>query len=216
MTPLFADVTIPTEVAIPLVVSVVGSLGGVIAMLYREVQRVKDAQIAALQAEKQLEKEKKDKKSYEEMFAEAMKIVRVEVVSKVGEGAIPPLAPVVPEHSSPVTKEEQEAANLVTARASLTAAQLALGLPARVPGPPETENQAQARVAKEKFPPRLSLESEPTSEQTIATMQRDIADVKEGQVRKDIAEVKKDVAEVKDVADETLDKLKEKGQDAES
>ena len=47
----------------------------------------------------------------------------------------PPLAPVLPEHSSPVTAEQRETARVATLRARLVAANLALGI-APEPEPP--------------------------------------------------------------------------------
>jgi len=41
---------------------------------------------------------------------------------------VPPLAPVVPEHSSPITDQQRETAHIATMRARLVAANLALGL----------------------------------------------------------------------------------------
>lgn len=48
-----------------------------------------------------------------------------------GEESLPTVAPVIPEHQSPVTPEQKATAEKATARASLTASTLALGLPAR-------------------------------------------------------------------------------------
>ena len=48
-----------------------------------------------------------------------------------GKPPFTPIAPVVPEHSSPVTPRQEEMAEQQTMRARLTAATLDLGLPAR-------------------------------------------------------------------------------------
>lgn len=61
-----------------------------------------------------------------------------------------PLVPVIPERNSPVTKEEIEAAELATVRGRMVAASVALGLPAREPGVPETDDERKLRLLAER------------------------------------------------------------------
>lgn len=68
-----------------------------------------------------------------------------------GKPAVVPVAAVIAERRSPVTKEEKEAAELATSRARLVAASLALDLPPREPGVPETDDQRVDRLAMERI-----------------------------------------------------------------
>lgn len=92
--------------------------------------------LAALQA---------DRDSYKDMASEAiasLSLVASRARDERGEAPIAPLAPVVPEHSSPVTPEQREAAEVATLRADLTASTLDLGLPPREAQPAPTRAAA--------------------------------------------------------------------------
>lgn len=92
--------------------------------------------LAALQA---------DRDSYKDMASEAiasLSLVASRARDERGEAPIAPLAPVVPEHSSPVTPEQREAAEVATLRADLTASTLDLGLPPRETQPAPTRAAA--------------------------------------------------------------------------
>jgi hypothetical protein len=72
--------------------------------------------------------------SFEQISMEALRILDDVASKTLGEDRKPLLqivAPVVPEHSSPPTREEIDTARLATARARLTAASLALDIPPR-------------------------------------------------------------------------------------
>jgi hypothetical protein len=69
--------------------------------------------------------------SYKEIGEEAVKSLVSHAESNTKLPLVLPLVPVVPEHNSPTSVIQQETAHIQTLRASLTAANLALGLPAR-------------------------------------------------------------------------------------
>jgi hypothetical protein len=141
---LFADITI-VEAGM-----IIGPLAGAVVVIFRLLVVSHAAQIAA---------EKSRAESYREMLIEANKALEDEVNTQRrnrGQEPLPVVAAVVPEHSSPVTKEQQETADLQTERARLTALTLALGLPPRTTGPPETDEQRQVRERGEKTEPEES------------------------------------------------------------
>lgn len=151
---MFADVTLSTEMIV-LVTAIVGGLVGGIVYLFKQDSRnqtewrIAQEKMYVNQLAEQnrlLEERLKDKveanKSLKEMLHEAVAVAEVYVNEKragVGMGPFTKLAPVVPEHSSPVSEKQQETADLQTLRASLTAAKLELGMPARESGPPEAK-----------------------------------------------------------------------------
>lgn len=111
------------------------------------------------------------RKSYREIAEEALEVTEREVNTKrVSEGKRPfvSMADVVPERSSPVTKEQQESADLQTVRARITAVKVALELPPRETGEPETEEQRRARQAIE--PARSSHKEEKDAVNLVAMM----------------------------------------------
>lgn len=181
---LFAEVTFSTE-AIVAVGGLLGALAGAIGYIFRLLMQSKDAQIAAAEAATKLRDEESAKKSYKEIAEEAVAMAELRVNRErraSGYESTRVVAPVVPEHSSPVTTEQQKTADLQTLRARVTAATLALGLPAREPGAPEGGG-----------PPVVS---EPITQSSVEELKADVAQLKQTQLRADIAEVKKDVAEV--------------------
>ncbi len=91
--------------------------------------------------EDQIKSEQSQKASYKGMYEDAMAIVELNVPKKVK------IAAVVPESNSPPTQEDT--ADVQTARARITAATLALGLPIRIAGPAEVTVQQQLEDIKE-------------------------------------------------------------------
>jgi len=125
---LFADVTIIEAGAI------IFPLSGAVGIIFKLLIESYKSRIASVESEA---------KSWKEMYAEAIDVVESKVNEKRADSGKQPftvIAPIVPEHSSPVTEEQQKTADLQTARARLTAATLALGLPAREAGTPVGES----------------------------------------------------------------------------
>jgi hypothetical protein len=84
---------------------------------------------------------KADRDAYREMAAEA--VAHLRTVAEATRQArddplVADLAPVVPEHSSPITEEQRMTAERATLRADLTASTLSLGLPSRETAPAQT------------------------------------------------------------------------------
>lgn len=121
---LFA-VEIDTTVFIGFIVSIVVSLGSVIALLYREGQRAKDARI----------KEMEDRlKSYSQIAGEAVKEYADAVNHyRSKDGKLPvSLAPsVISESHSDSTPKQRDEAAIATLRATMAAIKAAEGLPPR-------------------------------------------------------------------------------------
>lgn len=173
MLPLFADLDpLATAGAAGGIVTIAGLIGGAVVWFvsYRkglrsdsivEWQQLLKEQKAMAQAvsdrqESRIKDLEGQKKSYKEMAEEAIEVSEREVNAKrssEGKKPFPPIANVVAEHHSPVTIEQQEAADLQTARARITAVKVALDLPPRQAGEPETDEQRADRLAKEKTTP---------------------------------------------------------------
>jgi hypothetical protein len=102
------------------------------------VERDKDAYYAEL---------KKERDAFRSMLVSAVANLEAAGAERLKEsGLVPPrpLAPVIPESNSPPTKEQQDAADMATLGAKLTAASLVLGLPAR-PKPDDEDDEARLR-----------------------------------------------------------------------
>ncbi len=129
---MLGDVSFTTE-GIVVIGGLLGALVTAVVFLFKLYDKSKDRQINDLISERN---------SYREMAAEAVAAVESnvnELRTLRGQPRFVPIAPVVPEHNSPVTPAQQDTADLQTIRARLTAATLALGLPAREAGQPVTE-----------------------------------------------------------------------------
>jgi len=129
---MLADILISTETMAVFGV-VVGSLVGAITFLFTTLMTVRAAELTAM---------KSDRDSWREMAEELgvniEKAVNRHRASK-GLPAFTAMAPVVPEHSSPVTDKQQQAADIGTMRARLVAATKELGLEPRESAPPSGE-----------------------------------------------------------------------------
>jgi len=91
--------------------------------------------------------------SQQEISLQAVTLLEDKVNTKLvaaGKKPFIPIANVIAERHSPVTKEAQETADITSLRARLTAAALALDIPPREPGVPETDDQRTERESKEK------------------------------------------------------------------
>lgn len=172
---LFAEaVVLSTEVLLAAVTGIVLALAGAVTMLFRLLQSIQDARLAEqkaqyekqlvvqqAQAEKQaaefirqLNEKENETKSYKEISIEVTRHIETLANAKrAAEGKPPfkPVAPVVAEHSSPMTDEQKRAAELQTIRAQVVAASLILDLPAREQAPDETAEQRVERLVKEKL-----------------------------------------------------------------
>jgi len=127
---VIAEVSFTTE-GVVAISTLLGALAGVIVYLFRQLDSTHKERLSERTSERD---------SYKEMAHEALIALESRVNEKrrgVGQGPFPAVAPVVPEHNSPVSKRQQETADLQTMRARLTAATLALGLEPRTSGDPE-------------------------------------------------------------------------------
>jgi len=127
--PPIADVTYSTE-TLAVTTVVVSALTGAMVFIFKLLMASKDEQL----------------KSYKEIALEAVRNLELAANDKrmeQGRQMFPPLAPVVPEHSSPSSKDQRESAEIQTLRAKLVAAKLDLGLPVRTANDdePTTGNQ---------------------------------------------------------------------------
>jgi hypothetical protein len=145
---VLADVVFTTE-GIVTIGALLSATTGAVVYVFRLLLAEKDTARAAAAAAATIELERakaegatrlKDKedasKSYKEIAAEAVAALEKKAEERLGSALPAKIAPVVPEHSSPVSVAQQEAADLQTLRARVTAATLALGLPARTSTPP--------------------------------------------------------------------------------
>jgi hypothetical protein len=108
---------------------------------YSAVIAAKDAQYAAVLAVKdaQFASVMRDRDAYRTLGNQAVQAIESTVNVERNKQGKPPfdqVAPVVPEHHSPVTQEQQDAADFATTRARLTAATLNLGMPVLEAPPP--------------------------------------------------------------------------------
>ena len=118
---MLADLTVNTE-TMAVISLVVGGLTGVIGMLFR---------LYVAQVKEERDTWKKLADGAVSNLEYAANVQR----KKAGMSPLTELAPVVPEHSSPTSKRQEETAEMATMRARLTAAVLSLGLePRKVEG----------------------------------------------------------------------------------
>lgn len=130
---MIGQVVVSTEVAIGIAVAIVGSVAGALGLVFKLLVASYDARLAAVTTERD---------NWKQGMREAVSNLRHAANEKrVRSGKEPyeELEPVVPEHSSPATKEQREVAELQTVRAALVAATKDLGLPPR-----ETDVTSQA------------------------------------------------------------------------
>lgn len=133
---MFADVVFTTETMVVVSALVLG-LCGVVAKLYLNLRADHDARL----------KEKDEQiSSWKQMTKEATSnLERAAIIygpkADPKQVPIPLVAPVVAEHSSPVTPSQEATAEMATERAKLVAATLKLGLHAR---PPSSEKGPEA------------------------------------------------------------------------
>lgn len=114
-----ADITFSTE-AIAVIGVLLGGLCSAVVVVFKLLMRAKDHQLLDLIAQR---------KSYKEIAADSVRALE-QVANRIrGEQGMPPLtiiAPVVPEHSSPVSEMQKEVAELQTLRARCVAATLSI------------------------------------------------------------------------------------------
>jgi len=129
MEPLIADITFSAEA-----IGIIGVMGTglitAIALLFKLLMASKDRALDEMTTERNSYKQ-----MAEEAIANGEKFVS-DSLAKCGQPDFEPMAPVVPEHSSPVTRQQQDVAELQTLRARLVASTLAMKLPPRLNGNP--------------------------------------------------------------------------------
>jgi hypothetical protein len=154
--------------AMVVIASLLTALVTALVFIYNQFTKSQELRIAEQKAQAELRfieqkssyelriKELDDqRKSYKEISSEAISALEAQANEKrlkQGKEPLKVIAPVVPEHSSPVTKEQQETADLQTMRARAVAIAVALDLPVRVGADPETYEQRMARLEKEQSP----------------------------------------------------------------
>lgn len=102
------------------------AMSGAIGFLFRTLMSVKDSQLETMKSERD---------SYKEIADDAVGTLEAKVNLDRQAKDEPPfkvVVPVVPEHNSPVTQKQKDAAHLATLRARFTAVTKALGFPPRV------------------------------------------------------------------------------------
>ncbi len=107
-----------------------GVIGALVA-IFKLLMAAKDQQIADI---------KTSADNFKSVAADAVRMMQEEQARRrraEGKPHVDPLAPVEPEHQSPVTEAEEATAHLATLRAAVTAAALELGVPPRS-SPPDT------------------------------------------------------------------------------
>jgi hypothetical protein len=122
--PSIAVVEFTTE-SMAVITVLLTSVTGALVVVWKLLLAAKESQIARLDA---------DLASWKQMALESqdvLDVLRNRERVKAGKPPMPALAPVVPESSSPPTKEQIAAGEVATARARLTAATLEFGLPVR-------------------------------------------------------------------------------------
>jgi hypothetical protein len=132
---IYADVTF-TDQGMIVIGGLVSALTGAVVFMFRQLNEANDQRLRDRTSERD---------SYKEIANEAMAALERRVnenLHTAGKQPFTAIAPVVPEHNSPVSEKQQQTADLQTLRARLTAATLALGMPARESGVPETAAQA--------------------------------------------------------------------------
>jgi len=124
---LLADFVLSSEAIMVITGLVVALTSAVVGLFYMLIASHNE----------RLKQMESDRNSYKEIAVEATSALERKVNTERGKLGHPPfdtVAPVVPEHSSPITKKQQDTADLQTLRARLTAAVMALGLPPRDSG----------------------------------------------------------------------------------
>ncbi len=121
---ILADVVFSTE-ALAIVGAMTAALAGTIGVLFRLIVKSHASEKRDLVAQRE---------SYRGMARDAMKHLEFSVNRDLASKGLPPftvIAPVVPEHQSPATAQQQEVAALATLRARLVAMEQILGVEAR-------------------------------------------------------------------------------------
>lgn len=132
--------------------AIAGAIGGFFAALVGVLPLYFAYRLKMQEMQGRLTWESNQKESYRSIAKDSLGINEANVnkqLVKEGKPPLVPIADVIAEYQSPVTREAQEAADLQTARKRLVDVQLAMGIPARESGPPETEPQRAARQAVE-------------------------------------------------------------------
>lgn len=106
-----------------------GTLVAVTTFLYKKNEQLHESRLAEqrLQYEARIKALDEQRKSYKEIAEEAVKVAEAKLEDKLPKK----LAPVVPEHASPTSKEQEETAELATLRQRVTAVTLAADMPPR-------------------------------------------------------------------------------------
>ncbi len=120
---LLADVIFSPE-AIGVVGVLMTALSGTVAFLFQHISKSNLREIRALVAERE---------SYKGIARDALRHLEAVVNRDLAARGSPPfvaIAPVLPEHQSPASASQQEAATLATMRARLVAAEKNLGVEA--------------------------------------------------------------------------------------
>jgi len=122
-----ADVNFTAE-GLAVIALLTGSLVTAVLGLHRLLIAAKDERIKDAESQRDI---------YLGMLREAIAIVESMAQTRARESGLKvpdPLAPVIPEHSSPASARQRQTAEMATLRARLVAASLLLGLPPRGDG----------------------------------------------------------------------------------
>ncbi len=125
---------------IAVITTLLGAVVAALTAIFRLLMAAKDAQIADLVARL---------KNSDSVGGDAVRMMQIAMEQKrAAEGmpSIKPLAPVIPEHQSPVTEAEEATARQATRRAEVTAAALELGVPGRKANTEQTSEPPETHV----------------------------------------------------------------------
>jgi hypothetical protein len=121
---------------IAVITTLLGAVVAALSIIFKLLMAAKDAALVDCKAERD---------NYRSVANDAVRIMQAAMAKQreaQGEPPIKVIAPVLPEHQSPVTPAEQETAHQATLRAAVTAAALELGVPARSRKPDEPVDEA--------------------------------------------------------------------------
>ena len=145
---LFSDVVFSTE-SIVVVSALLTTLTGATVYIFKLLIKSKDDQIALKEKEAEREATANRQLITMQMANQAttnLEIVAAQYLAALGRPVVEPIVPVVPKHTSPTTKVQREEAELQTMQARITAATLALDLPARKATAMESVEDAAFRI----------------------------------------------------------------------
>ena len=138
------------------VTALLGAVATALTVIFKLLMAAKDQALIDCKAERD---------NYKSVAIDANRVLQVSLEKlRASEGTAPvhPLAPVKPEHQSPVTPREATTADQATLRAAVTAAALELGVPGRTGDVQISKTEAVAAVMSlPEVPPQVTERPKP-------------------------------------------------------